>query len=688
MADKVTLEIDDIFDDKNDGIISLTSNMQIYKVLNDVNDLYSLNTANFTDKSNIICYVKNVTNNADDQFYAGAFFKYIYDTGSWQQLVMGSHSHENKELLDKLCNLNLDINNDEYNIKLIKTDTSYDFKLVKDESKNPLPDLPIEPTNNMVLTTDGTKVSWTNNIAPAQTFKKLVFNLANYEVHDGTYINLPFSLKVSDDDELLIYDSGRLVEDITKVIEHGIIRIISPKAIFDKDDIITILVIRNGISGFLEAVDDEYVKKSELVEFATNGNIDLNKYVKKSELSNYSAKDHYHSEYALFKHNHDNRYAMAQHTHSEYMTRANVLALIADTFDLTDNDAELDVQKLVEALVDDVNNRVDAVLNKNYADKDYVDEAIKDNRIEMSNANNIYYNQQKLSTIIEELKENNKTVDELDSSKIKLEQHDIKRNLGGFKVGDTIYEGMDLDTFVDKLLGTNSENISLPELKCKITKSGNNTNFEVGEMCTITVKADYIKNDGAELTDMKLIITTASGDTEYTLKDEVETTVSLSLIPFDNENTAAKILITANYDGNNVVDAGTLTYEDTIRANRFMFAGGMNIDFSPDYTSQSEYIRELHEFIKADSIRVKLSETKTTNTILFAIPSSWNVSVDSIEYEEQGCDIFNLFEKYTTLVDGDNNSLAEVYNVYYYKLDEPVKTKMTFTIYFKEEGAL
>ena len=34
--------------------------------------------------------------------YRGAYYFYNYETDSWQEIVVGTHTHENKEFLDKM----------------------------------------------------------------------------------------------------------------------------------------------------------------------------------------------------------------------------------------------------------------------------------------------------------------------------------------------------------------------------------------------------------------------------------------------------------------------------------------------------------------------------------------------------------------------------------------------------------
>jgi hypothetical protein len=60
------------------------------------------NEADMAAMPNVTVKVKNVTDAQNSQDYRGAYFRYNYLTGSWEEVMLGTHSHENKDVLDKI----------------------------------------------------------------------------------------------------------------------------------------------------------------------------------------------------------------------------------------------------------------------------------------------------------------------------------------------------------------------------------------------------------------------------------------------------------------------------------------------------------------------------------------------------------------------------------------------------------
>lgn len=687
MADKVTIGIYDSFDGTDDGLINIGPNIKIYKVCNDINDLYSINTKALPEDENITCYVKNVDAVVDEENYRGAFFTYNTDTGGWQEVAVGNHSHVNKYILDRLCTLNdtlLDPNK-KYSIRLTKNTDNDEYSIDWVEDKDVLPDLPTTNNSQMYLTSDGESLKWSNNLVPTQSFRKL-----NYIIDEDT---LESSKRVSfklinttiniSNDELLVFDNGRLIDSPTISVKNNILSISIETDDFELGELITILVIRNGISGFLENVADEYVTKKELISYSYTGELNLNDYVNKTEIREYAKKYHGHSEYATKEHNHDYRYANFHHTHNEYLTRTQVLAIIADA---AGADGDIDITGTIQNLVSALTAKIDELINQNYITANTLESEIAATEVKFSNTNNIYYNGEQLTAVIDELKDAKSVdIDEVSSDKIKLDYHNVTRDIGGFTAGDTIYAGMQLDTFIERLIGTDIDNICEPEIKCTVKKKDNNTNYEVGELCTLSVKPEYIQNDGGDLISIKLEVTSATGTVEYDLTNNKVKTISLPLLPFDGTTKAASIKVTAKYDKSTNLDAGELVYKEDIYANRFLFAGSFDFDFTSDYQSQSDYIRQLKEYADSttNEYKLTLAADRYHRSIVFAVPSSWNKKVEAIVYNEQGCDISDLFDTWTTYVEGDNNSISELYTIYTYKFAEAKMSKMSFNIKLK-----
>ena len=105
-----------------------------------------------------------------------------YEDNKWEEVLLGTHSHANKALLDQLGDVNVD--SMEYNARKILTITKVDndggshddyahsFKLDWKDYPTQLPDLPNDFRDRPVYLTykDG-KYVWEDKIIPAQTFQ-------------------------------------------------------------------------------------------------------------------------------------------------------------------------------------------------------------------------------------------------------------------------------------------------------------------------------------------------------------------------------------------------------------------------------------------------------------------------------------------------------------------------------------
>lgn len=89
---------------------------------------------------NPIVYVKNVTNEADSSRYRGAYFRYddiIEGEAIWTEILLGTHSHKNIEMLEKLSGINIP-ENAEASVMVLKTDGTLGFEALP----SGLPELP------------------------------------------------------------------------------------------------------------------------------------------------------------------------------------------------------------------------------------------------------------------------------------------------------------------------------------------------------------------------------------------------------------------------------------------------------------------------------------------------------------------------------------------------------------------
>jgi len=120
MSEQVTLTFEQ-FDETDDNTFSYQGPINLYKaiptfdLLDAVADevdfpqptLNDDNTFDLTSLPNVVVYVKNVTNYEDSKRYRGAYFRYDYVNGSWQEIMLGTHSHENKAIIDKITSGNI-----------------------------------------------------------------------------------------------------------------------------------------------------------------------------------------------------------------------------------------------------------------------------------------------------------------------------------------------------------------------------------------------------------------------------------------------------------------------------------------------------------------------------------------------------------------------------------------------------
>lgn len=674
MADinnKVVVEFDDLYDSNDDGVINLSSNVIINKVCNDIDDLYSLNTSLFPLDRATIVYVKNIATEKDTYNYRGAFYQWDPASMGWQQILIGQHSHANKEILDKISNINTDTlsYDTEYCLKIVKVESdsgeiTYDIKYVEDKTQL---SLPVDSSTPKYLQSDGTGYQWVSDIAPAQTFKKIKHVLTENDIITPNNISIPcenltFNMLT---DDIMVYDNGVLIDILNAEYLDGRLNIVISNDEFELDETITVLIIRHGISGFIDTIADEYVTKKELVNVLTNGNIDLNKYVLHSELEKYSRKNHTHSDFAKRSHNHDYRYADFKHTHVEYLTRPQVLSIIADAAGI---DGDIEITNIIQNLVTSVQNTIDSLINKNY-----ITESELENRLNESfnsiNTDNILYNDQKLTDFL-----NNVDTSKSNSNDncAQLKYYRVENELGGFSEGDVIYEGMSINEFIKKLFSSKTVKIENGIFTCEIKPLDN---VIIGDVCRFEITPNYIQNDFGKCYDIECSIITNTNTTTFMLFNNTSETFSIPVIPSSDSDVFAKIEVTLKYEKSAKCDAGILTYSDEISCVRYAYCGSFDFEFNSDFVDMSEYLNRLTVYNKSDEI---VLSDKHHKTLIFAIPTTWD-NIKEIIYKEQNTDILDLCE-YKTLALINNNVPVGLYTVYIYNFAQPSNSKMHFEI--------
>lgn len=102
MKEKVTLRFEQ-FDETDDNSVLYQGPVSIYETVNEVSNLYELSLPEIDEEEkSIVVFVKNTSGHDDDQLHRGAYFRYNYTSDSWQEILLGTHSHGNKEMLDKI----------------------------------------------------------------------------------------------------------------------------------------------------------------------------------------------------------------------------------------------------------------------------------------------------------------------------------------------------------------------------------------------------------------------------------------------------------------------------------------------------------------------------------------------------------------------------------------------------------
>jgi hypothetical protein len=97
MAEKITMRLEQ-FDSVEDGDITLSGPIQLLTTVSVFENLASIEDP----EDGAVVYVENVTNEPSSLRYRGAYFSYRELDGEWKEILIGTHSHDNKEFLDRL----------------------------------------------------------------------------------------------------------------------------------------------------------------------------------------------------------------------------------------------------------------------------------------------------------------------------------------------------------------------------------------------------------------------------------------------------------------------------------------------------------------------------------------------------------------------------------------------------------
>jgi hypothetical protein len=400
------------FDDSADKTVMFEGPLRINKVVDSIDNLPLLDLSGFKSGDSIIVFVRNVnaTSSASKGKipYRGSFYRYDWTSTGWQQIVIGTHSHANMALLDELGNISTEGMSvgDEKILKIKKTDSTesgnandYSLEFVDNDQ---LPDLPTDLEGKTLYLTVGQdgKLQWQNSLVPSQTFKvlKIAIQSSIRPTGDSTkkkiYLSKSYleqnqaTFDESIGDQILVFDNGQLIQTATASSDDGITITIADSEsghTFDDGETVTAIILRNGINGLLSAINGSFATKADLVSLSSKGTVDLGSYETASDAkrnyATFSKKGHQHPEY-LRKDEYDAfdwRYADYQHTHKQYVTRNDVLAILADAVGTS---GQISTDDMIAKITADLETQVN-LLKENYYDK-ATTEAIIDTKIALS----------------------------------------------------------------------------------------------------------------------------------------------------------------------------------------------------------------------------------------------------------------------------------------------------------------
>lgn len=555
--EKVTIRFSmDDTPDKN-GDILIEGPIKVFTSVDEVSDLVKLNDLP-TDEDVYVC-VKNTAKTSETQKYQRpSYYLHSCSDNIWTEVLVGTHSHENKDLLDDLGQLDVtELSNGINKLLTVEkldyntNDRKYKYQFKWKDLPRELPEIPEDLLDKPVTLSyvDG-KYEWSDKLIPAQTFQYAVKTIAastfareqNPTLTEEERLNqIIENVSYSKDkgDQALIFINGSFLTNYT--IEPYNIDGVDYKAVkitlntdnidemFDIGDILTIIVIKAGAAGYMDTVRDQYVTYDDLIKFIRDGikddetgeithTLDLKNYATKKELEEKADVNHNHTRYSSIGHDHDLIYAPYYHIHNEYVTAEELkLKVLEEIGKITINGSVTE---------DSIINAVEGILNTQQESFNNLLEnthnSLKDLQTQIGalSADDISYNKDTTRPLSDYLAELQRTVDEIISSASSVISEDlvIGTDVGNVKSGDiipakTTYESV----FRRLLLGTRPSIRLTASLSDPRPKKSN----------TLSLRLDYNKGSGCEIENAKITI-------KGLLVDGVSKDIILSDLVFDN----------------------------------------------------------------------------------------------------------------------------------------------------------
>ena len=167
---QVTIRFESTMDSANSEPLLLSGPIQIFGSVDTFAELTSKRTNNpddptlmdaifaATDVPQIVMFVNDIVDvNNDSQHHRGAYFLFVGDRKGisceagidWQEILLGTHSHENKEQLDSLSDLvHVELNSEGKPViaddRIVAVDSNGNFKLIEKTEGKYLPEFPEE----------------------------------------------------------------------------------------------------------------------------------------------------------------------------------------------------------------------------------------------------------------------------------------------------------------------------------------------------------------------------------------------------------------------------------------------------------------------------------------------------------------------------------------------------------------
>jgi hypothetical protein len=686
----------------------------------------------------LVYYIRKVTEPVApgivDLRYRGAYFSYRELTDSWQEILLGTHTHTNKDFLDRLGAVDIDgpVGTKKFfTLEVKDTDDSeatYEYDLNWEDFPNikGLPETP-EGERDLYLGFDEDgNPEWKNDFIAAQTFQ-----LKTKQVTSPT-LSVTFEDVLFDStlDEVLVLAGKFFVYNRT-IAYNAQTKVLTVNLVSDEDssteveafeagETISILIIRNGASAILDSLAKDYITKAEAVTLLSGGSVNLNDYAKKTDLQGYAKKYHTHSQFARVDHNHDYRYAMFNHTHDNYLTRKSALSLIEEVLGkhpdiltslqaisdyIVENSPEL-ATLATRTDIDDIQAQIDTI-NSTFGTRvqTFLDsEATVQSERVITNFADEAGNAKNLDQVLTEFRAD---LDD-DYGNVHIEEVFLQEEIpvilaedeyqGNYENGDVISETSNLTEVLTNLFQRRIPPRSIAgELQVEFDAP---QLVEVGETIEVDITANFDRRDSGMLNRYEIFKTIGTNpeqkiesftsienvSVEVTAIEQptllrVEGSYETGITKYDNIDT--RLGITSNPYIVQAGDTNITVY--SMSGKRALFHGGYTEELDLEDSEVSSMIRNNFEKVILASytnFEIESVIPEESEYILFALPNSEG-SLSKILYKDQGnINIIDKFQIAQVSISGANGSTPVFYKVYYYRL--PIKTINEMSLIFKK----